>query len=692
MVTIANQANDRTRATRLRAALRVGSAVALLGAAGACDTARDAAPAAPASATIEGRAGASSTPAPGDLSAQLNAASSEDSDLQAQLRTVHEKQGANGVAPEAPRAVASGPIEPGKSGPKGATARRAFAMGAARACNCTPGDPLCSCLGGSLGVIGHGAGGGGMAAPAAKAVAPSATAPAAMWGLIDQPAPAPVAARPLDPNARYATTYRPGGAALAAFDAAVSRGQIPTTYKDLVGDFGARYAPAVAAPTEGALTVSVDTERAAVGPDGGATNLVVSLASSDAMPSRAPLSVHIVLDISGSMSGQAIEDAKHAAEAAVDKLDPGDDFSMVTFSNEAQVLVADGPIGPRRDQVLARIQGVHADGGTNISSGLDLGYAEARAPAAGDEAVRIVMLLSDGHANAGDTDPGRLADRAARAFQDGIQTSSFGLGPDYDAPLMSGIADRGAGGYYYLADSSQIAPALAREIDARLRPVATAVELRVRLRPDVSATRVFGSRELSAAEADAVRSQEVAVDQHEQRHGITADRQIDATGGMRFFIPAFARADRHATMLSLQLPPGVGERSIASVEVRYKDRLLKKNVTSELAVKMRWAASDAESAATSNPTVQRMEQAFGAGDAILEAAERVDHGDRGAARSVLNERAAVMRMAAAVLAEPRLVEDAGRLDRLADAVGGAQPLADALPLVVMLRGSGYGYL
>jgi Ca-activated chloride channel family protein len=257
---------------------------------------------------------------------------------------------------------------------------------------------------------------------------------------------------------------------------------------------------------------------------------------------------------------------------------------------------------------------------------------------------------------------------------------------------MSGIADRGAGGYYYLADSSQIAPALAREIDARLRPVATAVEVRVRLRPDVSATRVFGSHELSEAEAYAVRTQEVAVDQHEKKNGIAADRQIDAEGGMRFFIPAFARADHHATMVSLELPPGVGERSIASVEVRYKDRLLKKNVTSEIPVKMRWAATEEASAATLSPAVERMEQAFGAGDAILEAAERVDHGDRGSARAVLDERAAVMRMAATVLGEPRLGEDARRLDRLADAVGGAQPLADALPLVVMLRGSGYGYL
>jgi Ca-activated chloride channel homolog len=571
---------------------------------------------------------------------------------------------------------------------------------------------------GAVGTIGHATG-----ARAGNAPPPPAamTAPAPSWGakaggggsfgmlgILSNPLGAPAAtavdgvarnaltmAQPgvrLDPNARYATTYRPGGAALAAFDAAVSRGQLPTSYKNLVGDFGARYAPALAAPTTGALAIAVDTARAAVGPGGGPMNLLVSLASSEVTPSRAPLSVHIVLDVSGSMSGPAIEDAKQAVEAAVGKLEPGDDFSMVTFSNTAQVLVADGPIGPRRGQVLARIHGVEAGGGTNISSGLDLGYSEARSPAAGEDAVRIVMLLSDGHANAGDTDPERLSARAAHAFQDGIQTSAFGLGPDYDAALMSGIADRGAGGYYYLADSSQIEPALAREIDARLRPVATALEVRVRLRPDVSATHVFGSRELSALEADAVRAQEVAVDKHEQRRGIESDRQTDAAGGMRFFIPAFARADRHATMITLDLPPGAGHRRIASVEVRYKDRVLDKNVTTELPVDESWAPSDAESAATTNHSVERIAQAFAAGEAILQAADRVDHGDRAGARGLLDERAAVLRAAASTLGENRFIEDAGRLEQLANAVGGAQPVADALPLVVMLRGSGYGYL
>lgn len=524
------------------------------------------------------------------------------------------------------------------------------------------------------------------------ATAPPRLGPAATRLEPAAPHLGPAAPR-LDPNARYATTYRPGGAALAAFDAALARGAIPAANKDLVGDFGARYAPPIAKPANGAMAFQVDTERAAVGPNGGFLNVRIGMQSTDAMPARAQLSVHLVLDVSGSMEGAAMENARNAAEALVQRLDPNDDFSMVTFSNDAEVLIPDGVIGPRRAWALMKIHNVKANGGTNISAGLDLGYAQAHAPSIRPDAVKIVMFLSDGHANAGDTRPASIAERSARAFQDGIQTSSFGIGADFDASLMSTVADRGAGGYYYLADSTQIAPALAREFDARLVPVAQAVEVRVRLRPDVAPTKIFGSRQLGDAEAWQVRQQEIQIDKLAlKKDQIKQDRQDDAQGGMRFFMPTFARDDRHAMLLTLQLPAGTGERSIASVEIRYKDRITHQNVTREIPVKIKYAASDEESAGTTNASVLRTAQAFAAGDAIMQAADLVDRGDRASAAKLLDERAEILRKAGDLLREPMLAEEATRLARLAGTIDGAARMQDALPLAILLRGSGYGYL
>ena len=524
------------------------------------------------------------------------------------------------------------------------------------------------------------------------ATAAGSSAPWGRDGAVAEPV-APALAR-LDPNARYATTYRPGGAALAAFDAAVARGQIPTSYKDLVGDFGARYAPALDAPKDGALTVAVGTARAAVGPAGGPMNLLVALASSEATPSRAPLSVHIVLDISGSMSGQAIEDAKNAAEAAVDKLEATDDFSMVTFSDTAAGHRPRRPHRPAsRARCSSRIHDVQADGGTNIWAGLDLGYAEAR-DAGRRRRSRAPRDAPLGRPRQRRRHEPRAPGRPRRARLPGraSRRARSGSAPTTTRALMSGIADRGAGGYYYVADSSQIEPALAREIDARLRPVATAVEVRVRLRPDISATHVFGSRELTAIEADAVRAQEIAVDRHEKQHGIASDRQVDAAGGMRFFIPAFARADRHATMITLQLPPGTGDRRIASVEVRYKDRVLKKNVTQELPVNLRWAASDAESALDREPRRRagRAGLRRRRGDPPGGRARRRRRPRRGAQRPRRARRRPADRVDDARRAVLRRGRDAPRAPRGRGRAADRQ-MAE-LPLVVMLRGSGYGYL
>ncbi|MGZ3475446.1 MAG: hypothetical protein ACXWUG_15135, partial [Polyangiales bacterium] len=151
---------------------------------------------------------------------------------------------------------------------------------------------------GTVGGFGHGPGAGG---------APVVLDP------VKAPAPAIAA---LDPNARYATTYRPGGATLAAFDAALAHGALPAATKDLVGDFAGKYAPAMATPKTEAMTFDVDLERTALPPAGGDVHLRIAMKGADGKLddgtlapwaiARAPLDVHVVLDISGSMTGESI--------------------------------------------------------------------------------------------------------------------------------------------------------------------------------------------------------------------------------------------------------------------------------------------------------------------------------------------------------------------------------------------------
>lgn len=499
---------------------------------------------------------------------------------------------------------------------------------------------------------------------------------------------------PLDPNGRFATTYRPGGGHLAAFESAVARGIIPEAERELVADIGARYWPSMPEPTTKALGMQLDFERTKLAPSGGPLHLRIALRSTSKAPGERPhLSVHLVLDTSGSMSGEPITQARAAARHLVSRLAATDDFSLTTFSSSAEVAVTDGPVGVRRAVIAKAIDAIDASGGTNISEGLRLAYEQASNPSIPRDAVRVVLLLSDGRANAGITDPQRLSMLALDAFQQGTQTSTFGLGVDYDGTLMSAIAADGAGGYYYLRDAEQMAPALSTELDKRLDPAATAVEVRVRLRPDVQLLRAYGSRRLNQEESARVRVQEVAADkQSAQRDNIAEDRQEDADGGMRFFIPAFSRDDTHAMLLKLQMPPGVGRRAVSLIEIKYKDRVHKRNVAEEVRVAIDYANSDAESASSLKPSVARTIQGFSAGEALMQAARLVSQGDRQAALALLTEREQILRQASQTLAEPLFLRGADRMARLRSHMSGYDGLGEPLVLSMLLETAARSHL
>ncbi|WP_437644363.1 vWA domain-containing protein [Sorangium sp. So ce362] len=544
---------------------------------------------------------------------------------------------------------------------------------------------------GAIGTIGHGAGAGtGQGFGSGLGRAGAAAPPGSPRGAA---AHAPEAEVPLDPNGRFATTYRPGGGHLAAFEAALARGVVPEAERELVSDVGARYAPEVPLAPGKALGLRTDLERAALGPGGGALHLRLALRSAAAAAARPHLSVHLVLDTSGSMAGAPIESARRAAQALVDRLAPTDDFSLTTFSSDAEVRIEDGPVGPRRAAIRGAIEGIREGGGTNIGAGLTLGYAQASRPGIPEDAVRVVLLVSDGRATSGLTHGERLARLALDAFQRGVQTSALGLGDDYDGQLMSAIASDGAGGYYYLRDPAQIAPALSTELDKRLDPVATAVEVRVRLKRGVDLLRVYGSRRLSDAEASRVRAQEIAADVAAlSRDRIAVDRRDDAEGGMRFFLPMFARDDRHALLLKLSAEPGTGKRTLATVELKYKDRLSRKNVIEEIPIEVRYADSDAASAASVDASMTRTLQGFAAGESLAEAAARVGRGDPSGAAALLTEREGILREAAARLNEPLFLEDAARLARLRSHMGAEHGLGDPLVLAMLLETAGRSHL
>jgi Ca-activated chloride channel homolog len=206
--------------------------------------------------------------------------------------------------------------------------------------------------------------------------------------------------------------------------------------------------------------------------------------SSDPVPVR---TLQVVLDRSGSMGGGRLAGAITALQALVDRLNPTDNFGLVAFDNRVEVTV---PAGPLADKVGVKraIAAVTPRGGTDLSAGYLRGVQEARrvaGPAGG-----TVLLISDGHANAGITDRGALGGIAADAHSHGLTTSALGYGLGYDAQLMSAIARGGAGNQLFAEEPDTAVALISSEVEGLLAQTAQAASVLIRLSEHVRAVRV----------------------------------------------------------------------------------------------------------------------------------------------------------------------------------------------------------
>jgi Ca-activated chloride channel family protein len=204
--------------------------------------------------------------------------------------------------------------------------------------------------------------------------------------------------------------------------------------------------------------------------------------------SRPASTLVVVLDRSGSMAGERIEGAKTALLALVDRLDPRDRFCLVTFDDHVDIVV---PAGPLTDKLAVKqaISNVHDRGSTDLSAGYFRGLQEARRVAGRTGAT--VLLISDGHANAGICDPGQLGDVARKAHVDGITTTTLGFGLGYDERLMSAIAAGGAGNELFAETADEAVQHIAGEVTGLLSMAAQAGSLLLRMSPHVRAVQIL---------------------------------------------------------------------------------------------------------------------------------------------------------------------------------------------------------
>ena len=177
---------------------------------------------------------------------------------------------------------------------------------------------------------------------------------------------------------------------------------------------------------------------------------------------RPPLSLTAVLDVSGSMKGDKLSQATDAVRQAVSRLRDGDSLALVTFSNVVRTVLEPTPVDDHlRQMVQSALKEISAGGMTALCGGLEEGLKHASTIR---QDTNLVLLLSDGQANVGETDIEQVGYRAYEGRQKGVIVSTLGVGLDYNEALMVEIATQGGGRFYHIQRADQIGAYLTGEL------------------------------------------------------------------------------------------------------------------------------------------------------------------------------------------------------------------------------------
>lgn len=204
-----------------------------------------------------------------------------------------------------------------------------------------------------------------------------------------------------------------------------------------------------------------------------------------------PLNMALVIDKSGSMADlDKLTRVKAALLTLVDQLRETDVLSIVIFDSQAEVLMPARAIFDK-ESVKRLIRGIEPGSSTNIHAGLMLGYQEALKNYR-REATNRVILLTDGIANQGVTDPARIAQDSLSFNDRGIDLSTIGVGLDLNKDLLRTLAKSGRGLFHFVADTEDISKVFIKEVQSLISPVANEPNLEIEYDANLELAQLYG--------------------------------------------------------------------------------------------------------------------------------------------------------------------------------------------------------
>jgi Ca-activated chloride channel family protein len=184
---------------------------------------------------------------------------------------------------------------------------------------------------------------------------------------------------------------------------------------------------------------------------------MLTLSPGAVQAAAAPRDVAVVVDTSGSMSGEKMEQARQALRQLLGSLNARDRFRLVAFGNRVEAQRPDWTLATGAALTAARtwVDGLAANGGTNISGALDEVF---KTPGERGR-LHLVIFITDGLPTVGESDPDKIAARVEAVHGD-ARIFTFGVGYDLNTYLLERVAVAGRGTVDYVQPGQSVEDAV----------------------------------------------------------------------------------------------------------------------------------------------------------------------------------------------------------------------------------------